>query len=334
MWHLAGWSDEFAQQPVGRVIDGHPIVFWRLDDGTLAAIEDRCAHRHMPLSMGQCDGNAVRCPYHGLAFSSAGLCINVPGQDRIPDLLRVRAYAVHEEQGWSWVSTASQSEDGPGMVAARIFAAGEQRWISARRRFEVAAPAELIVENLLDTSHFGYVHGGGFKPDWWLAHRPFVTRGERAIEIDWWAEDLAAGDLVDQHAVTHVYPPGIVVIALDDHPPGGASAARSGEEPLAPVAKSRAVIAAVPVAPDSALILLQWSIPADEGASARLATIMDGLEMGFDQDRRIVEAQHANRARFSFPRALAVRSDAALLLYKRLAATSKSADPATASSTD
>ena len=40
-----------------RVILGEPIVFYRLEDGTPVALEDRCAHRHLPLSMGKLVGD-------------------------------------------------------------------------------------------------------------------------------------------------------------------------------------------------------------------------------------------------------------------------------------
>ncbi len=57
---------------------GEPIVLIRPKDGAIFALEDRCAHRQIPLSKGVVSGNAVRCGYHGWSYNSEGHCIDVP----------------------------------------------------------------------------------------------------------------------------------------------------------------------------------------------------------------------------------------------------------------
>ena len=45
-------------------------------DGKVAALEDRCAHRFAPLSMGKIvGGDRVQCPYHGLEYDTSGACV-------------------------------------------------------------------------------------------------------------------------------------------------------------------------------------------------------------------------------------------------------------------
>src|SRR5688572_6078347 len=67
-WYVAASDHEVQSQPVGRIILGEPIVFYRLADGTPVALEDRCAHRHLPLSMGKLVGDTLQCHYHGLRY--------------------------------------------------------------------------------------------------------------------------------------------------------------------------------------------------------------------------------------------------------------------------
>ena len=44
--YVAASDREIGRRPLGRIILGEPIVFYRLEDGTPVALEDRCAHRH------------------------------------------------------------------------------------------------------------------------------------------------------------------------------------------------------------------------------------------------------------------------------------------------
>jgi len=77
-WYVAAYDHEIGRCPLGRIILGEPIVFYRLEDGTPVALEDRCAHRHLPLSMGTLVGDVLQCHYHGLRYDKTGTCVRVP----------------------------------------------------------------------------------------------------------------------------------------------------------------------------------------------------------------------------------------------------------------
>lgn len=300
---------------------GRPIVFWRRQDGALCAIEDRCAHRNVPLSIGRCEGDDLRCLYHGLRFSASGRCVEVPGQRQVPASLQVRTYTVQEHGGLGWVWMGQPGGADPEAIPA-VFPLADDGWVGATRAYDFAAPAELVAENLLDSTHYGYIHGGGFTEDWWIKDRPRVAPCEGGLEIEWRATDLQLpdGSAIDQHAEIRFLFPGIMVMALDNYPPG--TGQRLGEVGGAapPLDRNRAVFAPVPVTGDSSCLMVSWSIPDEEGARTRLEALMAGLDHGFDQDRRIVEAQHRNRQLFGSPPSLAVRADEAILLFQRLCA--------------
>jgi len=79
-----------------------PLVLWR-SDGQLIALQDRCAHRAAPLSLGRCEGDSLRCMYHGYLFDSLDKAISIPRQAIIPPNARVRAFPVGERHSWVWI---------------------------------------------------------------------------------------------------------------------------------------------------------------------------------------------------------------------------------------
>ena len=83
----------------GTILD-QPVVLFRKEDGRIAALQDRCAHRAAPLSSGVVLGDEIQCGYHGFRYDSSGRCTWIPGQDFVPTKARVRAYPVVER--WRW----------------------------------------------------------------------------------------------------------------------------------------------------------------------------------------------------------------------------------------
>ena len=102
-WYVAAWEQDLpADQPTAITIIDQPIVLWRAGD-QLAAFEDRCVHRMAPLSLGRCEGARLRCMYHGLLFDAQGRCVEIPGQDTIPAIARVRTFPAVSRHSWVWV---------------------------------------------------------------------------------------------------------------------------------------------------------------------------------------------------------------------------------------
>lgn len=72
-WYVAAWPHEVNdQQPLARTILGQDLVLFRMGNGQAVAMEDRCAHRLAPLSMGRIEADGIRCMYHGVKFGAAG----------------------------------------------------------------------------------------------------------------------------------------------------------------------------------------------------------------------------------------------------------------------
>lgn len=186
-WYVAAFENELSRSPMGRRILDEPIVMYRLEDGTPVALEDRCCHRGLPLSMGETVGDKLRCNYHGLMFSSDGHCVEVPGQRTVPGAAKVRVYPVAQRGPviWIWMGDSSKADETlipsyPWHVDAGW------RWKSGVFHFE--CNYELLHDNLLDLSHVAYVHRYtiGGDPEVHFNTETKVTRTERGLSLARW----------------------------------------------------------------------------------------------------------------------------------------------------
>jgi phenylpropionate dioxygenase-like ring-hydroxylating dioxygenase large terminal subunit len=75
-WYAAGLSYELDAGMLARTILDEEIVLYRTADGVIA-LEDRCSHRNVPLSLGKRIGDSIQCPYHGLEFGRGGSCTKI-----------------------------------------------------------------------------------------------------------------------------------------------------------------------------------------------------------------------------------------------------------------
>lgn len=157
-WYVAAWDSEVNRQELfRRTICGKPIVFWRKGDGTAAALEDRCCHRHLPLSHGKLRGDDVECLYHGLVYDGTGACIHVPSQKMIPPSARLRSYPVVERYHWIWVWMGDPALADPALIEDFHWL-DDPLWRAKGERLPLAGNYMLIVENLLDLTHLQFVH--------------------------------------------------------------------------------------------------------------------------------------------------------------------------------
>jgi len=160
-WYAAALSTEIGGTPFPRTICGEDVVLFRTAGGTLAALEDRCAHRHAPLSLGTVDGEVIQCAYHGLCFDTDGRCVRVPGQDSVPPQARVRRYPVAERDGWVWLWIGEIDRAAPASIPSLPYfegSADSAGWAGFQKYFHVKAGAQLFVDNLLDLSHVAFTH--------------------------------------------------------------------------------------------------------------------------------------------------------------------------------
>ena len=150
-WYVAAWAEDVVPGALlARTILEEPIVLFRGGDGRAAALQDRCPHRFVPLSLGTVCGNArVRCAYHGLEFDGSGKCVvNPHASGRIPKNSTVRSYPVVEKHTliWIWMGEAEPDES----LLPDFHQNDHPQWAAARGYIPLAANYLLYVDNLLD----------------------------------------------------------------------------------------------------------------------------------------------------------------------------------------
>lgn len=156
-WYVAAWADEIEGRPLARTLLNEPVVLYRGEDGKVAALEDRCCHRALPLHHGDVVGNCLRCAYHGIEYAQDGRVTRIPGQDKIPSKAFVKAYPIVERDDLIWIWMGDVGKADPGRVPAYPWHQ-DSGWRYKKNIYLIEANHLYIYDNLLDLTHLGYVH--------------------------------------------------------------------------------------------------------------------------------------------------------------------------------
>ena len=190
-WYVAAVDDEVAQKPLARKIMNEDIVLWRRSDGSVAAIEDRCCHRHLPLSMGKVIGDNIQCGYHGFRFNGEGRVIEIPGQDNIPEKAFVKRYPAVERWKWIWVWMGDPELADPAKIPNAFWADHPEWKLSKNPPVPLKCNYHLICDNVLDATHLTYVHPTTIGALSLVEFDPVIKQGEDSIRVERWIPDRA-----------------------------------------------------------------------------------------------------------------------------------------------
>jgi phenylpropionate dioxygenase-like ring-hydroxylating dioxygenase large terminal subunit len=152
-WYPVAWAPEVKRGKAhGVKFAGDPVVLVRTEAGKVFALEDRCAHRQVPLHLGVVNGDSIQCCYHGWTFDCTGRCINVPylDRERLPN--GVRSYPCREEAGLIFIFP------GDPLLADKVpFPAlgsvNDKAYKTRRFDREVKCHYSFLHENLMDMNH-------------------------------------------------------------------------------------------------------------------------------------------------------------------------------------
>jgi phenylpropionate dioxygenase-like ring-hydroxylating dioxygenase large terminal subunit len=161
-WYPVARSREVTEAPVAARLLDEPLVLWRdPSTGEVAAFYDLCIHRGTPLSLGWIDGDTLVCAYHGWGYNAGGACVRIPSLPdgaAIPRKARATAYNTRERHGLVWVCLGEPVADIPPFPAE--FDDPEWDFETLSNEGFIQANAARYVENLLDFSHFAWLHPG------------------------------------------------------------------------------------------------------------------------------------------------------------------------------
>lgn len=215
-WHPVGCSELVTSKPQRVKVLGEELVLYRGEDGRPVLMQLRCAHRGVALDHGRVEGNAIRCPYHGWLFGHDGQCLAVPSEpesDTRKDNIRLVSYETQEVSGlvFAYMGPAPtpvlplydllRAEQGEKAI---MTSKTDVNWFQA-------------VENILDVSHFSWLHGYTFPIFRGKRIVAKIEPAEYGLDIDMCDE---TGALLDQ---TLFAAPGINRFALPSPRPGDPS---------------------------------------------------------------------------------------------------------------
>lgn len=162
-WHAVALVEDC--QP-GKIVKarllGEDLVIWRPEEphSPIQVWQDYCPHRGARLSLGKACSHTLVCPYHGWEYDSAGICVHIPAHPQLkpPAAARIKTYHCRERYGLVWVCLGKPSGEVPDYP----------EWEDPGYQGFCCGPLPCntspfrVLENLIDVSHFPFVHDGFF----------------------------------------------------------------------------------------------------------------------------------------------------------------------------
>jgi len=164
-WYPALLSDELKHNKVKAVqMLGDSIVLFRGADGEIGALENRCPHRSVLLSLGQCNVweiGTLTCRYHGATFNAKGECVaflsdgansRACGQERY----QVRSYPAYERNGviYLWMGDGEPEDIMTNLPRSETLNEGYAFALNSVVPYSYLN----LVDNATDMTHVGCLH--------------------------------------------------------------------------------------------------------------------------------------------------------------------------------
>ena len=217
-WHPVAWSHEVAADPLAVTLLGVPLVVVRRS-GAIAVFFDECPHRGAPLSLGRLEADELVCAFHGWRFGldGAATCIPALGAGApIPSRARLRQpAAVCERYGVVWVALEQPR------LAIPSWPDGDDERLGSfspkAHTSEVLAAYQ--TDNLLDSSHFPFLHGSLSSRNPLASEQEVVAQHELGFSSV--QRKLADDDLSTEGWLRYTYAAPFTVLLRSEEPDGG-----------------------------------------------------------------------------------------------------------------
>jgi nitrite reductase/ring-hydroxylating ferredoxin subunit len=162
-WYPIVTAGEVGRKPKAVRLLGEDIVLFR-DAGKLFALEDRCPHRGVKLSIGACEyagTGSISCPYHGWTFDGATgqlIAALMDGPDSpINRKVRIKSYPVRQHAGLIFLFVGDM-EPVPLEDDLPEFVADQDKFFTIARYVDYKANWRWLVDNWPNDHHGPYVH--------------------------------------------------------------------------------------------------------------------------------------------------------------------------------
>ena len=182
-WYVAGLSGEITRDILSRRLLGTEVALYRTLAGAPVAVRNRCPHRSFPLAKGRLDGDTLVCGYHGMQFDPSGRCTHMPSMPITPGNASVRSFPVVERGPlvWIWMGTSDAADEA---LIPDTHWLDDPRWKSVSGSFYMHSDYVSMHENLLDQTHFPFLHPGAIGTPEFARSRLQVREEGDVIVID------------------------------------------------------------------------------------------------------------------------------------------------------
>ena len=296
-WYVACWSRELLDRPFAVTMLGEDLVLFRTEDG-IAALENRCAHRQVPLHLGSVAGSVIQCGYHGAEFNASGQCVRVPSQKFVPASAKIRAYPAIERHGWVWVWTGQLDRADHALIPdfSRL---DDPRYATVGTTNHVDASYQLVVDNLLDLSHVGFVHTSTIgNSEMGEKGEITVSKTDDGVRVTRWVRNVPPppatvklgifpdGENIDRSQVIEYRVPSNLIIHV-----GNSVAATGAEATWPPVVNFWILNAVTPISQTSCAYF--WAAVRDYAINSSKVDeiVFAQVAEAFEEDKIILQAQ-------------------------------------------
>ncbi len=138
------------------------VVFWKRSialfrgrDGRVRAVENRCAHRQLKLSLGGVDDCQLVCLYHGWTYDGEGRVVRIPHDlfgRRMPEF-RIASFPVRVRYGLVWLFPGDPALAEQRSIPEIPELEGPDRWACRPLSFTWRAHHSMIIDNVSDFTH-------------------------------------------------------------------------------------------------------------------------------------------------------------------------------------
>jgi phenylpropionate dioxygenase-like ring-hydroxylating dioxygenase large terminal subunit len=221
-WYAVLRSSEL---PARRVVNlhyfGRALVAFRGRNGRAAVLDAYCPHYGANLgSGGRVVDGAIECPFHGWRFDADGQCVHAPFATR-PPKVAVEGMPIREHSGLIFVYAGPVGETvadtgisarQPSWEVPELSEAGSKRFgRPSSETFRARIHIQEMRENIVDESHFHFIHGQSEPPIQEL--RPDGPHAEVRGRI----RRRVLGLNLDNSFDVHMHGPGVMAVRVHGH---------------------------------------------------------------------------------------------------------------------
>jgi phenylpropionate dioxygenase-like ring-hydroxylating dioxygenase large terminal subunit len=182
-WYVAALASEVSRDIISRRLLDTDVAMYRTLAGEPVAVHNRCPHRSFPLAKGRLDGDTLICGYHGMQFDASGRCVNMPSMPITPSNASVRSFPMVERGPLVWIWMGNSDKAAEALIPDTHWL-DDARWRSVSGSYYMKSDYVSMHENLLDQTHFPFLHPGAIGTPEYARSRLDVRLEGEVVIID------------------------------------------------------------------------------------------------------------------------------------------------------